>query len=161
VEELLIFLVLIERDDRNSIFELIPKRVHCVVNNYQVFKVSAALKDAEVFDVEAVRVPDAAVPVEPHLKDLSLRVQQVQDHIRIGLVTCCEHHHLHKLTSSSDAILSVWTDVDACCGFVSVGKDDVDDFVHLAVLKVFDAVDQGLVQVKDDGFLDLRIPERW
>ncbi len=87
-------------------------------------------------------------------------IQQVQDHIRVGLVTSREYDHLQDLGCLSQTLEGKRPDVDAGSGLVSVGECDCDDMVNLMVGVVLNTVHQGLIQVEYDGLVNGRSQER-
>lgn len=158
MHEFLVGLVIVERNDGDAVIELIPEGVDSVVDDDEVLQVSVA-DDAKVLDVDALLRSDAVIAVEPVLYQAPVRVQVVKDDISIGLVAGCKDHHLVAFIGLLQAFQSVGPDVDASLNRFPIGESDLDLLIARVPLDVIDAMDESLIQVKDDGFLDMATPE--
>jgi len=63
VHQLLVGLIIIERNDGDAIVQLVPERIDSVIHDNQVVKVTVR-DDAQVFHVDALFGADAMVTVK-------------------------------------------------------------------------------------------------
>ena len=151
VEHLLVFGVVVEANDRHAVVELERERVHAVVDQDDVTQ-SALVEDAHVLDVEVGIVrSDAAGAEVSGLDQGAVRVQVVDDRVRVLLLTGCEDDHLEVLVSRLEAVTGERADVDAGQDRLGLARElDRDGDVWVVGGDVVDAVDQRLVEVEYD-----------
>jgi len=167
VEELLIpFLVREEGQDRDPIVDLEGEGEHRVVHQDQILQVPVC-DHPQVLD-EAVVSLHTLVSVEPVLDELLLWVQVVQNSVRVLLVRGSEHHHLVGLVRLLQTLVQVRPHIYPSIRKVIIKnlifpvQRNSDDDVRVLGLGVpfIEAVDEGLVEVQDQGLFDLRVPGR-
>jgi len=121
VHEFFILLVIVEGDYWNAIVQLVPKRIHCIVDDDQVFH--GTIGDyPQVLDVDPFFSSYAMVPIQSVLYQLSLWIEQVKHHIGIGFVAGSEDNHLIVLIGLHQALQGVWPHIDPCLHLVSIRK---------------------------------------
>ena len=95
------------------------------------------------------------VSVQAVLYELPRRVQHIEDDVGIGLVTRSEYHHLVAFIRFPQTFQSVRPNVDTSFDSLTVWESHRDIFVTGVSLDIVDAVDESLVQIKDNRFLDV------
>ena len=95
------------------------------------------------------------VSIQAVLYELPCRVQHIEDYISIGLVTCREDHNLIAFIRFPQTFQSVRPNVDASFDSLTVRESHRDIFVAGVSFYIVDAVDESLVQIKDNSFLDV------
>ena len=66
VHKLLIGLVIVERNNGNSIVQLVAERINSVVHDNEIFQVAVGY-NSQIFHVNTLFGPDTMVPIEPEL----------------------------------------------------------------------------------------------
>ena len=79
-----------------------------------------------------------------------LLVDIINYHIRIAFVACCKDDQLEVSSEFLQTLSSIWSNVYPSLHHRSVGETNRQQYItgHVRILV---AVDQGLVQVKDQG----------
>jgi len=103
-------LTLIKRQNRNPIIQLKRIRIRGVINQHHVLQVS--VQASQVLHMELVGEDDTMWAVESVGEDLVLRVQLVEDSVRVGLVARCEDYNLVLFRHSLQKRHHIWTDID-------------------------------------------------
>ena len=160
MHQFLVCLVFIERNDWDAIVQLIAEGVHCVVDYDHILEISVG-DDPQILDIDTLIGSDAVVSVETILNKLPLRVKVIKYNIRIGFVTGCEYYNLVGLVGLLEAFQSVRSDVDSSSYCFTIRESNLDFLVASIPFNIVYAVDQGLIQIKDYGFLHVREIERW
>jgi hypothetical protein len=145
MEELFIVSVLVKRDYRYSVFQLVPETVHSVVDYNDVSQGLAVLEDPQILDINSVFRTSAVLPVEPGADELPPRVKKVQNYVSISAVASCKNDHLEVLSSFFKAFDRVGSDINSCDGLLSIWKIDSNYVIYLLILEVLDTVDEGLI----------------
>ena len=94
------------------------------------------------------------LPVESMLEEFVLRVKVVEDNVSVTGFTGSVDDELKLLSEAFEEGEGVWADVDSGLGWGLVFGFDGEDDVTLGVGDL-GAVDEGLVEVEDEGFLIL------
>lgn len=68
-------------------------------------------------------------------------------------MTCRKHNYLVEFISFLETLVSKWPDIDSSIHHLTRGKLNCYLFVEGKSLDIVDAVDQGLVQIKDQCLL--------
>ena len=160
MHQFLVCLVLIERNDWDAIVQLIAEGVHCVVDYDHILEISVG-DDPQILDIDTLIGFDAVVSVETILNKLPLRVKVIKYNIRIGFVTGCENYNLVGFVGLLETFQSVRSDVDSSSYCFTIRESNLDFLVASIPFNIVYAVDQGLIQIKDYGFLHVREIERW
>jgi hypothetical protein len=95
------------------------------------------------------------VSVQAVLYELPRRVQHIEDDVGIGLVTRSKDHHLVAFIRFPQTFQSIRPNIDARFDSLTVRESHRNIFVAGISLDIVDAVDESLVQVKDNRFLDM------
>ena len=66
---LVVLLIIVVGNYRDSVVQLVSKRIHSIIHDYQVFQLSV-LDDPEVFDVDSFWGLDAVVSIEAVIDEL-------------------------------------------------------------------------------------------
>lgn len=104
-------LPLIKRQNRNPIIQLKRIRIRGVINQHHVLQVS--VQASQVLHMELVGEDDTMWAVESVGEDLVLRVQLVEDSVRVGLVARCEDYNLVLFRHSLQKRHHIRTDIDS------------------------------------------------
>ena len=134
---------------------MIPERVNCVVYYDQIFQLSVGYY-SEIFDVNAFFGSYAVVSVESVLNETALRVEVIKYHICIGLMACSKHHYLVSFICLLEAVKCIRPNIDTSLHCFSIRKSHVDNLITRVVFYVVYAVNQCLIQIKYDCFLNYR-----
>ena len=95
----------------------------------------------------------AAVPVQSVLDELSFRVEIVQHHISIRLMTSSEDDHLEVLIRCSETLNCIGPDIDPSIHCLPTRKRHRQNDIRVVRFRVIYTMDQGFVQVKNYGLL--------
>ena len=96
VEKLIVMLIVNEGNNGHPVLNLEGKGIDGVVDKYKVFQVAVA-EYAEILHKIVVLCAETMLAVESELKELLLRINVVQDRIRIALLGGCEDADLKEL----------------------------------------------------------------
>src|SRR5690606_21638304 len=116
--------VVVVGDDRDTVVQLEAEGVNSIIYNYHILE-GSVLYNAQVFDVDAILCLKARVPIEAMLDQLMSRVKVVQYDISVELMTCSEDHYLILFVCLSQALYSVWADIDSCLYDFTIGELDI------------------------------------
>lgn len=141
MQEFLILFILIEGDDRDSIFELVSERVDCIIYDHYILQVPALFKDAQIFHIDTISRTDTTVSVESHVENLMVGVYQVKDNICVGLMTGCEDHNLEKFACSPETFHSEGSNVKTSSSSFPIREIDCDHSIADLVLVVLHTMD--------------------
>ena len=94
--KLLVIRVFLERSDGDAIFELLPERIHSIVNEEDVLEFDI-FEHSQVLDVFATLCFDAAITIESMLDELTCWIEVVDDTISVLWCTSSEYTYLVKL----------------------------------------------------------------
>lgn len=95
------------------------------------------------------------ISIQAVLYELPSRVQHVEDDVGIGFVTRREDHYLVAFIRFPQTFQSVRPNVDTRFDSLTVRESHLDIFIAGVPLDIVDAVDEGLIQIKDYRFLDV------
>ena len=73
MHQFLVRFVVVERNDRDAIVQLVAERIHCIVYDDHVFQVSIR-NDSEVFNIYSLLCSNTVISIEPILYQLTSRV---------------------------------------------------------------------------------------
>lgn len=129
--ELQVCLVVVEGNDGHSVFGLEAVAIGGL-NYHKIYIIDEQdigeipVEHSEILHVEALDGLVASFPEETMRDELPLRIQVVDDHIGVALVTGGEDNDLEVLAQLPQALDSVGPDVDARFDPITVGEDDLD-----------------------------------
>lgn len=83
-------------------------------------------------------------------------VEVIKNRVGVSLVTGGEHDYLHVLVGFLKALHQVGTNVDASADDLLSWEVDLQNHVWLLALNIVNAVNQGLVHVKDERLFEVR-----
>jgi hypothetical protein len=95
------------------------------------------------------------ISIQAVLYELPRWVQHIEDDVGIGLVTRREDHYLVAFIRFPQTFQSVRPNVDTRFYSLSIRESHRNIFVAGVSLDIVDAVDESLVQIKDNRFLDV------
>lgn len=147
--ELVVQLVMLERNDWDAIAQLQAKTVDGVVNQDHILQVYV-FDNSQVLDVNIISCFDTAIPIESMLEKFSSWVNIVKNDIGIPLVRCSEDHYLIVLVHLLEHFLAIRTYVETCVdNFARCCIDLKPDVWRLIRILLSHTVREGLVQVKE------------
>jgi hypothetical protein len=149
MQHFLICLIVIEWYDRDSIVDLEGKTVYRVIDDNDVLEVSIT-KDPHIFHIIAFRCKEAMLSVEPMLNVLMIRVNIIEDSIRICLVACSEYNYLEVLVGLFETLHDVGSNVDACINSLFIWKINLKNDIRVLCFDVVNAMDKSLIHVEDN-----------
>lgn len=152
MHKLFIFFIVIERNDWDTIVQLVTEGIDCVIDNDHILEIAVG-NYSEVLYVNPFFSPDAVLSVESVLDESAIRIEIVKHDVRICFVRGCEHHNLIVLISLLKTFNCVRSNVDACLDRLPIREGHINYVVARVVLNVVDAMDKSLIQVKNKGFL--------
>ena len=103
VEHFFIAGVIVEGNYRDSIVDLEGEAVHRIINDDHILKSSIA-NDSEILNVKSLLGENTVLSVHSELDKLSVRINIVENCVRICLVRSCEHHHLEMFVCFFQAL---------------------------------------------------------
>ena len=103
VQHLFVALLVVERDDRNAVVDLVRERVHRVIYNHHVFH-AAVGDDSQVLYVVALRGLHAVLSIHAVLEKLVLGIDVIENGVGVDLVRGCEYDHLEHLVGLLQAL---------------------------------------------------------
>ena len=152
MEHLLIALLMIERNDWDTVVNLVGERVDRVVDDDHVFHRSIG-DDSQILDVVALWSLHAVLPVHPILEQLILWVNVIEDSISVDLVRRSEDDNLEHFIGLLEALHEVRTQIDASTDGLLTWEVDLKEDIWVLSFNIIDTVDEGLVHIKDQYFL--------
>lgn len=152
MEHLLVCLLVVERNDRDTVVDLVGERIDRIVNDDHVLHASIG-NDAQVFHVVALGCLHAMLSVETVLEKFVLWVNVVEDGVGVGLMRGCEHDHLERFVGLLQALHQVGAKVDPCANCLLTWEVNLENDIWILSFDVVDTVDQRLIHVKNEHFL--------
>ena len=143
MQKFLIFLIVIERNDRYAILELIKVGVCCVIDEKDVLQVTV-LEHSKILDVDALLGLPAMASVESVGNEFLLWVEMVEHDVRVTLMAGCKDDNLAELCQFLQESDSVWPDVDPCINFLSSRELDFETDIVRGIY-TFIAMNKGLI----------------
>ena len=153
MKKLLNFTVVKIGNDWHPIVDLVSETVGCIVN-YQYIFYFDAFKDSQVFYKNPIWRFCAVFSVEPEGNKFFVRIKDVQHHISVCMMRCCEHNNFIDLSSSFQALLGIRSDIYSSCNNDARLKIN-SNLVMGRGLGVTDTVDQCLIKIKYNHFLSI------
>lgn len=151
MQKFLIFLIVIERNDRYAILELIKVGVCCVIDEKDVLQV-AVLEHSKILDVDALLGLPAMASVKSVGNEFLLWVEMIEHDICVTLMTGCEYDDLAELCQFLQKSDSMWPDVYSGINFLASGELDFETDIIRGIY-TFIAVNKGLIQIQHYGIL--------
>ena len=146
VKQLSVVGVIVPGNDGNPVVQMVPERVSQVVHNHQVLDPPVA-EDPQVLHVDPF--DHQAVPsVQPVVDQAPLRIQIVQNAVRVSFLRGGEHNDFKVLISLLQDLPGVRPNVEPNRDDLPAAKVNIDDHFRISSI-VIDAVDESLIQVKD------------
>lgn len=152
VNQFVVLFVVVERNNRYTVLQLEVVRVGSVVDQKNCLEVTV-FQDTQVLYVDALLRLPAMVAEQPVRNVLLIRVEVVQHHISIALVTCRKHYDLAELRQLFQQLHSMRSDINSSINLFSSGKLNLQTHI-IRRLQSLIAVNQGLIQVQHYSVLD-------
>lgn len=93
MDQLFIIFVLVKRNNRDSILQMVKIRVCCIVHQKDVLKISI-LDDSQVLDIDSFLGLPALRTEETMTYQLSLRIEIIQNNVGVAFMAGCKDYNL-------------------------------------------------------------------
>ena len=152
MNQLFVLLVLVKRNNRDSVLQMVQIRVSCIVHQKDVLKIPI-LDDSQILDIDSFLGLPALRTEQAMTHQLSLWIKMVQDNIGVAFMTGCKDYNLTELREFFEELHGVGTDIDSGIDFLSSGELDLEGDV-MRDAEVFIAMDESFIEVENQGVLD-------
>lgn len=161
VKHLFIALFMIERNNGDSVVDLVSERVNRIVYDDHVFHASIS-NDSEVLYVVAFGGLNTMLTIHAILEKFFLGVDIVKDGICVDLVRCREDNHLEHFVGLLQALHEVRSKVYASTYCLFAWEVNLEKHIRVLCLDIIHAMDECLVHIEDQYFLlSVRDPRLW
>lgn len=151
VKHFFISLVIVERNNGDSIIDLECKTVNTVVNYDDILEIAVS-KDAHILDVVAFLGQEAMLAIQTVLDVLVIWVYVIKDCISVHLVACSKDDHLEVLGCFLQTLHDVRTDVDTCIHSFFIWEVNLKNHIWILSLDIINTMDKCFIHVKDHKF---------
>lgn len=118
VHQLLILLVIVKRNDWNSILKLIEVRVGGIINQKHILKVTIS-QYSQVFYVNAFLCLPTVVSEQSMRNQFFMGIQMIQHNICVTFMTCCKYNDLTYFRQIFKQFQSMRPHIDPCINNLS------------------------------------------
>mgnify|MGYP007086712917 CR=1 FL=1 len=121
VKQLLIILIVVVRNDRNTVLQLIKIGVSCVIDEQHILQ-SPVLQYSQILYVNTLLSLPTVRTEQSVTHKFSLWIKVVQNHISVALMTSCEYYNLAHLRKFLKQLFCIRSYVDPSINFLTSWK---------------------------------------
>ena len=152
MQHLLVSRFVVKWNNRYAVVNLIGEGVNRVIHNNHVLHLSIP-DNPQILYIITFGCLYTMLSVQSILKKFVLRVDVVQNCIRIGLMACSENNYLKLFVRFLEALHQIRSQVNASTDCLLPWEVNLKNYIRVLCFNVVDTVDQGLVHIEDQDFL--------
>lgn len=130
MSQLLVFFIVIKRNDRNSVLDLISKRIRRIIHKHNIAELSIR-QDPKIFYIDPFRSLNAALSEQPVMDVLLSWVKVIEHDVRIAAMRSRENDDFEILTKLLEAFDSIWSDIDSRLWLYMINKRNQADYTSI------------------------------
>ena len=152
MQHLLVSRFVVKWNNRYAVVNLIGEGVNRVIHNNHVLHLSIP-DNPQILYIITFGCLYTMLSVQSILKKFVLRVDVVQNCIRICLMACSENNYLKLFVRFLEALHQIRSQVNASTDCLLPWEVNLKNYIRVLCFNVVDTVDQGLVHIEDQNFL--------